>query len=504
MESVGRPVGGQDTENWEWVRDSIGLSEHQVDGRRALAELAESLFARFQAVVSTLPPEMASNLDLYRMLQDTVSALPDDQRRILNAVLIDRARADPLAERYVGTMSDTDLARVLVDMSAAVGHDPIELARKLVAAGVRAPDIVDLTAAVVSGREEAGTVLTEVAPGNLRQAQAEGEGDDDRFVFETVSDLLGQSLVSREQDDLAALRGAWPEGDDAVQGEAAVTLSDYLRLEPEEGRQVLRRGQGGAVVRMIDAAESGRMAALQAGQFDRATLFDPYRRQIPDPVIVRPLVAQAMEGGHELALQALLAPLGDAAVDGLLDVLAGEPDGRARGILLTLLTELAPGHTRRVAARLSDRRWEVVRDAVAVLHRAGGPEAAPFIVEASKHPQAAVRKESIWGLIAVGGPEGAERLRYLAEDPDGGVRVLAVGALGGLVTPAAVTALAEVARRARDPSIRRAALDHLARHPSREAVRALEALAKSRSRPRMPRSLRKHAKGLLRRRGGAA
>ena len=83
-------------------------------------------------------------------------------------------------------------------------------------------------------------------------------------------------------------------------------------------------------------------------------------------------------------------------------------------------------------------------------------------------------------------------------------RVLAVGALGGLVTPAAVTALVEVARRGRDASIRRAALDHLARHPSEEAVRGLDALARSRAKPRLPRSLRKHARGLLRGRVGAA
>ncbi len=507
----------QDMEDWDWVRDSIGLTPGETDTRHELGTVAESLFARFQAVVSSLPPEMAANLNLYKMLQGTVSSLPDDQRRILNAVLIDRARADPLAERYVGTMSDSDLARVLVDMSNAVGHDPIELARKLVAAGVREPDIVELTASVVSGREEAGTVLTEVVPGRPKSAEAEAVPEDDRFVFETVSDLLGHSLVAREQDDLAAIRRAWPDSDDSAQAEAARTLSDYLRLEPDqerlerflmawmaEGRQSLGQGDGRTLVRIIDVGDAGRVAALEAGRPDRASLFDVYRRQIPDPAIVRQLVAQAMESGGELALQALLAPLGDAAVDGLLDVLAGETDGHARGVLLNVLTELARGHTRRVAARLSDRRWEVVRDAVAVLHRAGGPEAGPFIVEVSKHPVPAVRKEAIWGLIAVGGPEGAERLRNMAEDPDEGVRVLAVGALGGLVTTAAVTALLELARRGRDPSIRRAALDHLARHPSQDAARGLESLARSRSRPRLPRSLRKHAKGLLGRRSELA
>jgi HEAT repeat protein len=204
-----------------------------------------------------------------------------------------------------------------------------------------------------------------------------------------------------------------------------------------------------------------------------------------------------MEEGDNLALQALLAPLGDAAVDGLLDVLATETDGHARGILVNLLAELARGHTARLAARLSDRRWEVVRDAVSILNRAGGPDAGPALVEASRHAHPAVRKESIWGLIGVG-PAGAERLRHLADDPDEGIRVLAVGALGGLTTPAAVTALVEVARRGNDQAIRRTALDHLARHPSAEARSALEGLAKSRSRPKLPRALRKHARALVR------
>jgi len=507
----------QDLESWDWVRDSIGLSQDPTDGRRALAEMAESLFARFQSVVASLPPEMAANVDLYRMLQDTVASLPDDQRKILNAVLIDRARADPLAEAYVGTMSDADLARVLVDMSAAVGKDPVNLAQKLVQAGVRAAEIVDLTAAVVAGRTDAGTILTEAAVGNGRPVAGDQSDEDDRLMFETVSDLLGTSLAAREHDDLAAIRRQFPDTEDALQAEAAAALGDYLRLEPdmerlerflmgwvEASRECLRRGDGRTLMRLIDVADGGRAASAQAGRPDRAQLFDVYRRQIPDPATLRELVGHAVEGGNHLAVQALLAPLGDAAVDGLLDVLAAEADGRARGILVNLLTELARGHTARVAARLSDRRWEVVRDAVAILNRAGGPEAAPAIVEASRHREPAVRKESIWGLIAVAGPAGAERLRHLADDPDDGIRVLAVGALGGLVTPAAVTALVEIAGLGHDQAIRRAALDHLARHPSADARRSLESLARSRHRPKLPRALRKHAKTLLRRGVGAA
>src|SRR5439155_332419 len=103
-----------------------------------------------------------------------------------------------------------------------------------------------------------------------RRADRQGAADEDEDlqVFETVSDLLGRSLVAREQDDLAAIRGAWPDSDEAVQAEAALTLSDYLRLEPdperlerflmgwmEEGREVLKRGDGRTLVRMVDAAE---------------------------------------------------------------------------------------------------------------------------------------------------------------------------------------------------------------------------------------------------------
>jgi hypothetical protein len=72
--------------------------------------------------------------------------------------------------------------------------------------------------------------------------------------------------------------------------------------------------------------------------------------------------------------------------------------------------------------------------------------------------------------------------------------------MGGLITPGACAALARLVRTLRDQGDRRRAIDALAHHPASDASDVLTELASSRSRPKLPRRVRRYAKSLSKKR----
>jgi HEAT repeat protein len=170
-------------------------------------------------------------------------------------------------------------------------------------------------------------------------------------------------------------------------------------------------------------------------------------------------------------------------------------------VLLGILCEVARGHHHSVARRLADHRWFVARNAVTVLYRSGGKDVVPMLGEASRHKEAAVRREAARGLLAVAGLGAMPDLMVLAIDPDESVRSAVISAMGGLSTPGACAALARLVRTLHDQGDRRKAIDALARHPSPEASDVLTELASSKSRPKLPRRVRRYAKSLSKKRG---
>jgi len=479
-------------------------------------EMAESLYDRFQAVVGALPPEMQTNVNLYRMLRESVDALPAEQRRMLNAVLLDRALTDPLAERYVGTMSDTELARVIVDVAERFGRDPREMAARLVAHHLRSEDLVDLADSLAKGRIEGGTVLAgseEIAFAARSNAvrQAHGELGVPTEIHETVGDILGQSLLARGQKDLNLLREQYPETDERQRVVAVDAVRDYLEIEEDlerldrvldawmqAARASLRAGDVAGLREAVGVLERPRAAA--AGAPERARLFEVYRDQAPESGLLRELVQVAKGPGGHLPVAELLSPLEGASVRGLLDLLADDGDGPDRTVILALATELAREYPDVLFDRVADPRGPVARDATYVAYWSGGPGAMRLLEMASRHPAPEVRVEAVRGLIAVAGANGIEQLRHMATDPDEQVRSLALAGLGGLLIPEAAQILEDVVVHSTDKATRKAALDHLARHPLPVARERLKRLASGHGTTKLPRQLRRAAKRMVKRR----
>jgi hypothetical protein len=492
---------------WQRLEDPESLARDLLDeGLGSILEQAQALFRRLQKLVALLPEKQAKTFELYRRLHEVVAQLPDPVRRALALLLIEQAGQDPLAERFVGTMTDAELARVLVDIGADGGPDPQVLAAQLVAMGARREDLVDLTVALLAGQEESGTILA----GLERVGISVRPPSAGSAVAETVSELAARGLLGMGQEDVRAIREVFPHSEEEQLRLALEALQDYLSIESDleqlgEVLTVWSRELGEAlehrdverVGRLLDAVESVRTATAEAGSDKRPTIRAFLRRVLDRPLLAK--VISPAEGDAASTLR-LLERFGEVAVEGLLEDLAEEEDRGRRALLLGVLAEMARDHRGPVAARLSDSRWFVARNAVTILYRSGSSDVGPLLVQAASHPHPAVRREVVTGLLEVAGLDALPELMPLAGDRDESVRISVVRALGGMTSAEASSALGRLCLELSAPADRRRVLEELARHASPDAVRVLKELASSRTRPRLPWRLRRQARALLKQR----
>jgi len=471
-------------------------------------EIASGILVRLKGMVALLPDRQAKGFELYRRLQEVIRHLPPLPRRALSAILLDRIRKDPLAERVIGTMTDAQLARLLVDVGSGGSSDPVDRATRLVELGVRRDDLVDLTVALAGGRVEGGTIIAGLdRVGITEPEEAPAKRVAGSPVLRTVSSLLARGLVSMSQDDVRSIREAFPASDEDQRLVAFDALSDYLRIEGDLDRlgEVLGVwvGETTATLQRRDEAHLDYLVRAARAAFDgeneaekQALVAASIRRALSEDMLTELVSVGDEETKGESAIR-LLEPFGGLGVERLLDELARERDRGRRALFLRVLVGVARGHPELVARRLSDSRWYVARNAVTVLYRSGGQDAVPWLVKATHHGEPAVRREAIRGLVAVAGSASLGELVLLAQDPDQSVRTTLVTSLGTLMETEACRGLGRLAFALRDQGERRRALDALAAHPDPVALDVLRGLAASRARPRLPRKQRRYARGLV-------
>jgi hypothetical protein len=472
------------------------------DLRGSPFDQATTLLSRLRSIVEGSPIEAGRAIDLHTAVHDVVTELPPDLRRSLVETLVDHVKDDPLAERLIGSMSNAELTRALVDLGSAGRRDPVELARQLAESGARHIDIVDLTRALEAGQEEAGTIVT-----GLEQLGMDLGGEGATGISGSVTEVLSDYLSATEADDARAMRSAMSVSEEQTHAVALLALGDYLSLESdldragevldiwaEEARRVLRERNPRAVEALLQPVRE----ALPAGDRERGSLLEASIRSVLDPDLIMEL-ASSERAGSGSEVSDLLDPFGDAGVEVLLDLLGEAEDLNRRAMLMSVLRRMVPDHLGPVLARLEDPRWFVVRNAVSLLGAGGGPEVLERLAGAASHESAVVRREVAAALVAAGGPAAIPFLRKMALEGDEEVRRLAVGALGTLVGPEAAEVLSEVARTSLDRALRVRALEELAGRP--EGPGQLLQLASRKSRPRLPWGLRRKARALARERG---
>ncbi len=457
---------------------------------------AEMLLARIRKVLGEAGSGTAPPIETHSAFHNLLGDLPDDVRRSLVKILVDRVGQDELAERLIGTMSNAGLSRALVDIGRGGEGDAVTLARRLADTGVRHTDIVDLTKALEAGQEDAGTIIA-----GLEQLGVDlGEGGD-VATGGSVLDMLSQYLTATAGDDVRSIRSAIDTAPEEG-GVQALAVADYLTLETDSERagealgiwsdelqRAIRDRDEQAVGALLQPV---RNALLAAGE-ERPALFDAYVRRALDPdVVLDAVIADAADDRPHAA--ALFAPFGDRGVEVLFGLLADEEDRDRRALLYGALRRTVPSHPRPLLNRLNDARWYVVRNAVTLLGTAGGQQTLPRLAEVARHPSEQVRREVPDALAAAGGPAAVPYLVALAVEGSPDVRSLSVSALGSLVGQEAGAGLAEVARRSPDRAQKFQALDQIATRT--DAAALLEELAGG-GEPRLAWRVRRYAKRLL-------
>jgi len=460
-------------------------------------EQAETILSHMRALASDLNVEPARGIDLHSAFHEAIGRFPPTVRRSLVRLLVDRVAEDPLAQRLVGAMSNAELTRALVDLGRDGGRDPVDLARRLAAAGVRHLDIVDLTSALEAGREEAGTIVA-----GLEQLGIDLTGP---VASGSVTDVLADYLAATKTEDARSVQRSLADVDESRQA-ALLAFGDYLALENDLERvgevldgwaaavgDSMREGDRPRIAMLVDAARR----PLSDGDAHRTALFEASARHALASDLLLELAPAPGDDGTSV-LPALLSPFGDLGVEVLLDLLADEADRDRRALLLSVLRQAAAGHVGPVAARLDDPRWYVVRNAVALLGSAGGPEVLERLAAATRHGASEVRREAARALVLAGGSSATPYLVDLALHGSEELGRLALVALAALVGPEAAGALAEVARRASSRPLRQEAIDVLAGRPDADPF--LEDLGAGSTKPKLPWGLRRHVRRLLRER----
>jgi hypothetical protein len=500
---VQRHVTDEERALWEKLGDPDVMSRELLEAVTALpdtTEAAQEVFRRLEGLLHLLPEDLTGGFEFYRRLHEVVVRLPKSLRRAVMSLLLSKVREEPLAKRMIGTMTDADLARVLVDQGVEDAVDPVELARWLVQAGVRGEDLVELTVALRMGRVEGGTILAGLERVGIN-APASGVA---ASMARTVSSLLARGLVGVGHEDVQAIRDGFPSSPEQ-RGEVILgAFSDYLRAESDPDRltEVLGVWADRAAEALRNRDEEkvadivGVMRRVVEGDqvIERRALVDATLHRILSSAMLADLISVADGEGKGESTIRLLRPFGGLAVDELMEDLAHERERGRRAMLLAILSGMARGHHGRVARWLKDDRWFVARNAVTILYRSSDKEVVPLLAEASRHKEPPVRREAARGLLAVAGLDAVPELMVLATDPDGSVRAALISAMGGLASPGACGALARLTHTLRDPGDQRRALDAIARHPSPEATGVLAELASSRARPKLPRRIRRYAK----------
>ncbi len=189
---------------------------------------AETLMNRLRALLARGVGEGIAPIDVHSAVHDALDDLPPELRRTVIDLAIEHLGDDPAAQRLIGTMSDTELTRALVDLGRGGHRDPEELARMLADSGARHVDLVDLTVALEAGWEEAGTIIAGLEQLGIDLSQQRAA----TLAAGSATEALSDYLSATEADDVRSMRAGMTAGA-SDRTNALLALRDYLTLESD-------------------------------------------------------------------------------------------------------------------------------------------------------------------------------------------------------------------------------------------------------------------------------
>ena len=448
---------------------------------------------------------------LYRALREALEDLePNVRRQLLAEHVLPGARSDNAVAAVVRQIDVDEVCQSLVESFALSELDAEGLARAirylaLISLAER-DEVFNAAGAAMRTQgmdeESIAEVFEQASPSRLTVApggRAATEEQDSEGILKLL-DLAPTTVATRFKDDPEVVRLQEESRRGVTDGDVVRSLVTLVAVDTrgpaftammallEDMIEVLiDRGEYEVA---SDAAESLMAAAreqdLEAVRRDRIV---GVLRKLADADAMRE-VTNAMrmyrQGTPEYdACRRLLEVLGSQAIDPLLEVLADEPDMAARKALIDLISELAPSFIDELAQRVTDPRWYVVRNVVAILGRTRRPEILPALERTLRHSDDRVRRETIRALSGVPDSLANKMLIAALDDSDAQNVQLAARFLGATQLRGAVDALQRVAagegRGNRENGPRVEAIEALGRMGARDSLPLLESLAGRRS-----------------------
>jgi HEAT repeat protein len=177
-------------------------------------------------------------------------------------------------------------------------------------------------------------------------------------------------------------------------------------------------------------------------------------------------------------IDGVLVALEERSVGPLLQALAEEEDLLVRKAIVEIVTRIGRAAVPTILENLTDSRWYMVRNMIAVLGSLGMPDLAPHVAATLSHPDLRVKKEAIKALSRIPHPAAVTALCELCFFPEETVALTATAALASKKETEAVVTLYRraAAKLILYPNYRLAheAIDSLRAIGTDEALTALE------------------------------
>lgn len=420
------------------------------------------------AVSDELPEDQAVAL---RAIAEAVLDLePGIRSRAFHSKLLEEARRDESISKVVSEMGfdrvlDSILSQGEETVAARTGVARAVRNLALINVGVSKGAVLaaatDKMIALGLSEQFVEGVVKEVNPARLTVAEFV-RASDTRPV-ESVLRLLEMTPagggVLIDDEDVRPLQAEAARGttDGDVLG-ALVTLAT-IEKRPEQSASIMSLLED-SVGLLIDSHEFGVAAdvaeALSAAgdapdvPEDRRTRFRDVVAVLATPDSMRKVTAAlrlyVSDSPEYGSCRRLLSILGETTLDSLLEVLGEEPDMSSRKAVVDLISVVAVRHIPQLGARVTDRRWYLVRNVVSILGATRSPEGLPYLQRTLRHTDVRVRRETVRALAAVRVGMADSLLAAALADEDAQNVQLAVRSLATLDCRGAVPALEDVAR----------------------------------------------------------
>jgi HEAT repeat protein len=511
-EALSSAYGGRSRDSLTIVRfmsDSSAVSSYLNELSFGTGGMDTSLVAERFAELA----ELAFHADgderhaLTSSLAEALKQLDPDIRRslLINQVLAEARTSEPLAA-VIRQLDIDSVCRMLVD---GISEDDVQseaLARAIrnlsMISMAGRDEVVMAAGAAMTGsglsQKAVSAVLETAAPSrlsvvNLGQTTA-SSAHSDEAIFQLLDIAPGvRSMPQDDSGELTRLREEARRG--ITDGDIIMALVTLVGLDARESQfastmtmledsldLLIERGEldiaADATDALTAAAENPLFSPEQRLRLQKAMS----RFSRPEDIRAYSKAMRLYKPGtveHEAARRLLYA-LGPTAIAALMEQLSDEPDMTVRKSIVDVLSRMAGEYISELGAYVSDHRWYVVRNVVAVLGATRSSAILTYLGRTIRHPEPRVRRETIRALSCIHDRLSHEMLMACLEDDDAQNVRLAARYLGTSGVTEATGLLIQVAkgegRGNRDAGPRVDAIEALGRLGATEALPVLQAI----------------------------